>query len=153
MQTKETRKRKLRDVLESSQLPEIAPEALETLVFLEDSYQQQTRAYKDIRGYDYKGVRINCGLCGTSIADLHRACINTACQDPETFCMGCSSNDCPKCGRQHLEVHDCSKSLETGQMHDYVERAQHFCSVHHATASRAAEEAATSIKGILPNIN
>ena len=145
----QSKKRKLVDTL---QLPALAAEALQTLMDAEESYRQQRVSCENVLGFDSKGVRINCGHCGTSIADLHRACANPECPDPETFCIGCSNERCPKCPGRDMDIHDSSVSGQTGQLHGFVERARHFCSHHHAAAMHAAEEQRAAVEGKSPDV-
>ena len=140
----QTKKRKMVPVPE---LPEMASEALQTLLGAEESYQQRRASCENIQGFDSKGVRINCGRCGTSIADLHRACANPDCPDPETFCLECSDESCPKCGGRDMDIHDCSLSGQTNQPHGFVKMAHHFCSKHRAAAMLAAEEQRAAVEG------
>ena len=107
--------------------PFSSPESVTTILRLEKEYQARAEEHTDRQGFNCRGLRINCGECGTSLPDIHRACQTEGCSDPETYCLRCSTSPCPKCKQHSYGVVDCSLCPDTKNLHEYSKRAQHFC--------------------------
>ena len=124
---------------ETAILPLSSPASVTTILRIEKEYQARAKEHPERQGFNCRGMRINCGDCGTSLPDIHWACQTKGCPEPETYCLRCPTSPCGTCRKNNYGVLDCSICPDTRQLHDYSEMAQRLCTTSGEKTMAVAE--------------